>query len=151
MSPQKRLSKEPMSVVSSEWEESGSEYQDSGSDVDTETDVERGNDTEGESDGDLKESAETWTDITAADVEEQVRQFDLTHKDPGLTKPLQPETDSLDDDEELFDGNVHPPEYYGRDMQDLDERAYLKKNYAEGTLEMVNRVERQWTEYARFR
>lgn len=139
-----------MLVVSSEWEESGSEYQDSGSDVDTETDVERGNDTEGESDGDLKGSAETWTDITAADVEEQVRQFDLTYKDPGLTKPLQPETDSLDDDEELFDGNVHPPEYYRRDMQDLDERAYLKKNYAEGILEMVNRVERQWTEYARF-
>ncbi|KAG6358485.1 hypothetical protein INS49_014369 [Diaporthe citri] len=146
MPPQRKQSKELISVVSSKHDKSGSEYQVSEGDDETETDTGIEDDAEDESDGDLEEAA---ADITAADVEEQVRQFDLAHKGTGLKKPVQANTDRQDDGEELFDGNVHPPEYYRRDMQDLNERAYLKKNYSEGTLEMVNRVERQWTEFSR--
>ncbi|KAI0435566.1 C2H2 finger domain protein [Xylaria telfairii] len=50
-------------------------------------------------------------------------------------------------DEILYEGNIHPPEYYRQAVQQLDEGTYTRKVYAEATERQILSVERQWRQY----
>lgn len=77
-----------------------------------------------------------------AAVEETIRQVE-EQLDDALD--LDEDGDS-DESEALFDGNVHPPEYFrqGIEMLENDDSRYLRKEYAVSTVKLIDHTERQW-------
>ncbi|KAI0448454.1 C2H2 finger domain-containing protein [Xylaria acuta] len=50
-------------------------------------------------------------------------------------------------EELLYDGNLHPPEYYQRSTEHLDETSYDRKQYSKNTTALICVAERQWCCY----
>jgi len=46
-----------------------------------------------------------------------------------------------EDAAELFEGNLHPPEYYVRCIQDFNESAFDNEDYCPGTTVLLNGIE----------
>lgn len=138
--------------VDLEWE-SASEYTDSASDASTDTDVEDTDfekglsdmsvdteDTGSEDEGPVAPSVEvlpspptTSEDIDTLDeVEAQMCHFDE-------------ENAVLDsEDEELFDGNRAPVEFYRQNIQNLNVDHFRRKHYSKGTQKLIKNCENYW-------
>jgi len=43
--------------------------------------------------------------------------------------------------------NAHPPEYYTRQLEELDESEFEKEDYAKGTTALLDRIEEHWFQY----
>jgi hypothetical protein len=52
----------------------------------------------------------------------------------------------VDDQIQLFGGNVHPPEYYRQAVENFNEEDYEKQDYSDGSLVLLNACEAQWNE-----
>lgn len=76
--------------------------------------------------------------VTDDDVAEVADQIDLFNSDPSEL-PF--------DEEELFDGNVHPPEYYQRNIKSLNVDDYDRKEYSPGTESLIAMAQKQWRLY----
>ena len=74
---------------------------------------------------DASEHSDTDTDIT--DVDE----FDNLEID-------------VDDQVQLFDGNLHPPEYYRRGIEELNEGDFDGEDYSKGTEVLLDGIEEKW-------
>jgi hypothetical protein len=44
----------------------------------------------------------------------------------------------------LLGDNDHPPEYYLRQLDELDETEYTEQDYSDGSTLLLNRIEEQW-------
>ena len=47
----------------------------------------------------------------------------------------------------LFDGNLHPPEFYRRGIESLDEESYDRKEYSPTFTVLIDQAEKQWRMY----
>ncbi|KAH0419558.1 hypothetical protein CcaCcLH18_14355 [Colletotrichum camelliae] len=50
----------------------------------------------------------------------------------------------VEDQVRLFDGNVHPPEYWRRNVEGFNEDPYACQDYSPGTTVLLDAVEEQW-------
>ncbi|KAI1839538.1 hypothetical protein JX266_014251 [Neoarthrinium moseri] len=48
---------------------------------------------------------------------------------------------------ELFDGNLHPPEYYRQAEKEFNEDEYSNEGYSEGSLILLEGIEYQWHQF----
>ncbi|KAI1271427.1 C2H2 finger domain protein [Xylaria sp. FL0933] len=55
--------------------------------------------------------------------------------------------DDEDLDRTLFQGNLHPPEYWKLRRQETDENAFARKCYSEKVRQVIDTKERQWREF----
>jgi hypothetical protein len=51
-----------------------------------------------------------------------------------------------EDGAELFEGNLHPPEYYVRCIQDFNESAFNNEDYCPGTTVLLDGIEELWNQ-----
>ncbi|KAK1840388.1 hypothetical protein CCHR01_16997 [Colletotrichum chrysophilum] len=77
--------------------------------------------------------------------------FDDNDQDGSLgtdatdVEPLCEDDDfDLEDQIRLFDGNVHPPEYWLRELEGFNEDAFACQDYSPGTTVLLDAVEEQW-------
>lgn len=64
----------------------------------------------------------------------------------NVTDPLNPDFD-LASGNMLFDGNLHPPDFYRQEIKTFDEEIYDRKEYAKGTESLINHTDSQWHTY----
>ncbi|RFU32107.1 hypothetical protein B7463_g4224, partial [Scytalidium lignicola] len=50
----------------------------------------------------------------------------------------------LEDQIQLFGGNIHPPEYYRQALTEFNESAFDSEDYCPGTNLLLDAVEEQW-------
>ncbi|KAF2415628.1 hypothetical protein EJ08DRAFT_673832 [Tothia fuscella] len=50
----------------------------------------------------------------------------------------------------LLGDNDHPPEYYLRQLDELDETEYTEQDYSDGSTLLLNRIEEQWRQYCEY-
>ena len=62
------------------------------------------------------------------------------------TEITEPEVD-IDDQILLFDGNVHPPEYYRNAIENSHEAEIEDGDYAPGTEKLLNAIQESWERY----
>ncbi|KAF4480421.1 hypothetical protein CGGC5_v011005 [Colletotrichum fructicola Nara gc5] len=55
----------------------------------------------------------------------------------------------VEDQVMLFDGNVHPPEYWLRELENFNEDAFACQDYSPGTTLLLDAVEEQWQQYCK--
>lgn len=53
----------------------------------------------------------------------------------------------LRDIDALHNGNLHPPEYYLKGIENFDVTEYRRKRYAKGTEDLICHAENQWRSY----
>ncbi|KAF5493187.1 hypothetical protein CGCF413_v010392 [Colletotrichum fructicola] len=53
----------------------------------------------------------------------------------------------VEDQVRLFDGNVHPPEYWRRNVEGFNEDPYACQDYSPGTTVLLDAVEQQWRQF----
>jgi hypothetical protein len=83
----------------------------------------------------------------ADDVEPSDYETDPTDLDDlSVHDPEDPDID-LEDQGQLFGGNLHPPEYYRHGLEDFNEEAYDSQDYSPGTTLLLDAIENQWHEY----
>lgn len=82
-----------------------------------------------------------------AEIEEQIRAFDAGSSITGTTLDNLDDPSNPDEDDNLFQGNLHPPEYYRRGMMSLNEEDYKKKDYKESTLSNLKYILEQFKRY----
>lgn len=54
----------------------------------------------------------------------------------------------VEDQIQLFDGNLHPPEYWIQAVEQFREEDYTDGEYAEGTQKLIDGIEEHWFRYA---
>lgn len=54
----------------------------------------------------------------------------------------------VEDQIQLFSGNVHPPEYYRQAVEEFLDSAYETQDYNTGSLLLLDACEEQWHQYA---
>lgn len=90
------------------------------------------------------------SDDGVSDVEEPLdHETDLTDADelsPRDTKELDSDLD-LEDQVQLFGGNVHPPDYYLRALDEFNHEAYASQDYSPGSVLLLDAMEQRWHEY----
>lgn len=69
-----------------------------------------------------------------------------TVEDLDVDDDLDAEID-VEDQMQLFGGNVHPPEYYQRAVEEFNESAFDCEDYSSGTNLLLDTVEEQWRSY----
>lgn len=61
---------------------------------------------------------------------------------------VDPDADvDIDDQVQLFSGNVHPPQYYRRAVEEFNESAYDSQHYSPGSTLLLDATEERWHEY----
>ncbi|KAK8859446.1 C2H2 finger domain-containing protein [Apiospora arundinis] len=55
----------------------------------------------------------------------------------------------VEDQIQLFGGNLHPPEYYIQSMEVFNQDDYESEDYKEGTTRLINSVEEQWFRFCK--
>ncbi|KAM4061566.1 hypothetical protein HRG_013220 [Hirsutella rhossiliensis] len=53
----------------------------------------------------------------------------------------------VEDQVQLFGGNVHPPEYYREAVEKFNETAYEAQDYSDGSLLLLDACDAQWRQY----
>lgn len=76
-----------------------------------------------------------------------VKDIDIADVDDGNVDDADAELD-IEDQIQLFGGNLHPPEYYIESMEVFNQDDYESEDYKEGTTRLINSVEEQWLLYA---
>ncbi|KAK7937416.1 uncharacterized protein PG986_014284 [Apiospora aurea] len=72
-----------------------------------------------------------------------VKDIDIADIDDGDVDDADAELD-IEDQIQLFGGNLHPPEYYIESMEMFNQDDYESEDYKEGTTRLINSVEEQW-------
>ncbi|EFY90641.1 hypothetical protein J3458_013381 [Metarhizium acridum] len=59
------------------------------------------------------------------------------------------ENDDLDveDQIQLFGGNIHPPEYYRRGIEEFNESTFIGEDYSPGSTILLDAIELQWQQF----
>jgi hypothetical protein len=52
--------------------------------------------------------------------------------------------EDVDDFTDLLADEVHPPEYYLKQLEEFDETEFTIEDYSEGTTHLLDRIEEQW-------
>ena len=84
------------------------------------------------------------------DVDESERGWDTDATDPEDLNIDDADVDAdidVEDQVQLFGGNVHPPEYYRRAVEEFNESAFDCEDYSSGTTLLLDAVEEQWHSY----
>ena len=50
----------------------------------------------------------------------------------------------IDDEIKLFGGNIHPPEYYRRGIEEFNENSFVGEDYSPGSTKLLDAIEMQW-------
>lgn len=53
----------------------------------------------------------------------------------------------IEDQVQLFDGNLHPREYYLKVLQEFNEAAFDEEDYSPGTIILLDGIEELWNQY----
>jgi len=66
-----------------------------------------------------------------------------------ITDPDDLGVDDVDVDDQLllFDGNIHPPEYYRNDIENFNEADIENGSYAPGTQILLDSIQEAWERY----
>ncbi|KAF3768443.1 hypothetical protein M406DRAFT_71451 [Cryphonectria parasitica EP155] len=75
------------------------------------------------------------------EIEAEIQQIDAS-----LRSPQTLDKDAYDEDD-LFHGNLHPPEFYREGIQVLNEDDFARKQYKPSTMYAINACERQWKQF----
>lgn len=71
--------------------------------------------------------------------EEQKRKLAVTDAGEDCQDPL-----DLDSDDELYDGNVAPAEFYRQNIQNVNVDEFKRKHYQKGTLKLIKTAGNYW-------
>ncbi|KAG6358154.1 hypothetical protein INS49_014038 [Diaporthe citri] len=81
-------------------------------------------------------------ELQVEEIEDRVRRFEESGSDMS--------SDEFDDDlDKLYHGNKHPPEFYRRGIENMNEDKYTRKVYAKGTMKLIRNSENHWKLYCR--
>ncbi|OAQ58191.1 C2H2 finger domain-containing protein [Pochonia chlamydosporia 170] len=94
----------------------------------------------GESDSDFSPEIESCFN------EEEV---DLSGEETETTDVDLQDNDDLDieDQIQLFGGNIHPPEYYRRGIEEFNESSFVGEDYSPGSTILLDAIELQWQQF----
>lgn len=48
---------------------------------------------------------------------------------------------------QLFGGNIHPPDYYLRALDEFNYEVYASQDYSPGSMLLLDAIEQRWHEY----
>ncbi|KND85610.1 hypothetical protein TOPH_09291, partial [Tolypocladium ophioglossoides CBS 100239] len=85
---------------------------------------------------DKNEADDSSPETEATDIED----LSCDDEDRGLDV-------DVDDQIQLFGGNVHPPEYYRRAIEGFNDSAYEAQDYSDGSKLLLDACEEQWRRY----
>ncbi|MEI9913833.1 MAG: hypothetical protein WDN66_02400 [Candidatus Saccharibacteria bacterium] len=54
---------------------------------------------------------------------------------------------NIEDAAQLFEGNLHPPEYYRRAIKEFNEAAFDNEDYSPGSTVLLDGIEELWNQY----
>lgn len=90
---------------------------------------------------DVVETDEEASGAEMEDLAELDEEFWKTQADLSLPN------DDIDDPDTLFDGNVHPAEWYCEQLNSTNPSDFKRKEYAKGTEKLIKNTEDQWRKY----
>lgn len=97
----------------------------------------------------VQESDDDFSDIVDEPSDHDTELTDVddlsTHKPDDLEADV-----DLEDQVQLFEGNLHPPEHYRQALEEFNEEAYEGQDYSPGTILLLDATEERWHEYAAY-
>lgn len=94
-------------------------------------------------DGEFEDEDEEIDDQQLREVDDEIRQFERGHGTDTRPGDVGQDAEESGSEPELFNGNIRPLEYYRKKNKNLDEKDYIRKDYAETTLTRVIYAGRQ--------
>ncbi|KAK7927845.1 hypothetical protein PG985_004843 [Apiospora marii] len=92
-----------------------------------------------DSEADTHSSATSVKDLDLAGID-----------DPGVDDADDADAEiDVEDQIQLFGGNLHPPEYYLQSMEVFNQDDYESEDYKEGTTRLIDSVEEQWFRFCK--